>query len=158
MLNYAKWAVAAGALFWLYCTERIALALVFAAAFALALLDDSLMLHETWGARIGWSFLAGAGEMNMATGELVVFALYGLAFFAGLCFAWPRSGVKGRRLARNLTGLLVLVGACAILADLAHAAVPIQSIAAGILGLVEEGGEMLILTAIVAYCLRSAQR
>ena len=96
--------------------------------------------------------------MSKAIGELVVFALYGLGLLAGLCVAWSRSDVNGRRIGRNLVALLVLLGACAVLADLAHAAASSDSVVRGLLGIVEDGGEMLVLTAIVSYCMRLTQR
>lgn len=94
--------MAASGLFWLYRTERVVLAPVCAVAFLLALLDGSLSLHEALGAEIGRSLLAGAGEMKTAIGEMIVFAVYGLVFLAGLAVAWARSDPEGRRVARDL--------------------------------------------------------
>lgn len=153
-LNYCKWAIAAAALFGVWRSERLVMGLFFALAFILLLLDDGLSIHEGLGAIIGTELPAFVGNPQAVAGEAVVFGIYGLLFGSGFALAWRFSGPQGRQVALHYGLLIGLMGLFAIFVDFAHASAPSYSVSAGLLGLVEEAGEMLVLTAIATYSLR----
>lgn len=153
-LNYCKWAVAAAALFGVWRTERLTMALFFALAFAFLLLDDGLSIHERLGAVVGRELPAAMGDVRSAAGEAAVFGCYAVVLGSGFALAWRCSGPQGRQVALRYVLLIALMGFFAVFADFAHSSAPSYSVSAGLLGLIEEAGEMLVLTAIAIYSLQ----
>lgn len=121
-----------------------------AAVFAVVLADDYAMLHEHWGTALisvlgledGW--LVEAQDF----GELAVFAAYtavvGLLLAAG--YRWAETDV--RRLLLETLGLLALLAVFAVGVDLLHA-LPTPPLVNDLIGASEDGGEMLVVSALV---------
>jgi hypothetical protein len=117
-----------------------------AAAFALALADNALALHERWGGMVAPFLPLGPGAA-VPVGELSFFAAAGLAILAALGTGFARSTARHRRLGLPFVGLLLALGGFAVAVDLLHAAVAGRRRAFDrFFGLVEDGGEMVVLS------------
>jgi hypothetical protein len=134
---------------------RRPLLLGWAAALVYLLLDDLLRLHETYGSELAkllglqkrWGESSGdLGEMLYLGG--VGFVLLGIAVVLHLL-----SGPAARRTSWRLAGLfgaLVVVG---VGLDAAHVLVEGPSLLDTLLSIMEDGGELVVLSFIVAYSL-----
>jgi hypothetical protein len=117
-----------------------------AAAFALALADNALALHERWGAAVAQLLPLGRGAAQ-AGGEITFFLAAGLLMLAALTLGFTRSAPPHRRMGLPFVGLLLALGGFAVVVDLVHAAVAGQRRAFDrLFGLVEDGGEMVVLS------------
>lgn len=128
--------------------RRSALAFGLSLPFLFFLLDDSLRLHENlgeivvgWSAR--WSF---PGPVSQPSAEVAVSATIGTALLVPLGLGYLRSDGDTRRIARRVLGLVLVLGLFGVAFDALHAVLPIPG-----LGLAEEAGELLVMSAIVAY-------
>jgi hypothetical protein len=129
-----------------------------AAVFGLALADNALMLHETWGEMVSGS-LQGTEvlfrDAPEALGELTFFAAEGAAALALLLPGFRRSAVRHRMLGLAFAALILALAGFAVALDLLHAAIaPGLDKAGRIFALVEDGGEFFILS--LACALASA--
>lgn len=117
-----------------------------AAAFALALADNALALHERWGGMVAPLLPLGPGAA-VPVGELSFFLAAGLVILLALGVGFRRSTARHRRLGLPFLGLLLALGGFAVLVDLVHAAVAGQRRAFDrLFGVVEDGGEMMVLS------------
>lgn len=130
---------------------------VWALVFLYLALDDALSIHERGGAR-----LAGALALSPAwglraidLGELIVLAATACAVALAVAALMLRGRAGLRRVSRDLLVLLALLAAFGVGVDALHA------IAMGHgwlgLGMVEDGGEMLVMSLIVAHVLWRAR-
>ncbi|MFA9563235.1 MAG: hypothetical protein ACERLM_00785 [Acidimicrobiales bacterium] len=143
--QYGKYAALVLVLALLAWRARSAVLGAWALAFGVLALDDIAELHERAGRAL--DDVAGSGE---ALGELGYLVVTGAALFAVILVAWTRSPVSTDRLARALVAMgaiLVIVG---IGADLLHALVDDNDWANEIGRVVEDGGALVVLSAIVA--------
>jgi hypothetical protein len=129
--------------------------LIWAALFLYLLLDDSLRVHERAGRAIS-GYLEYAPALHLRAqdyGELTVFAAVGVLFATPLLIAWWRGDADLRRDYRDLAllvGCLALVG---VVLDLLHVMVQIRALG-GAIGLLEDGGEMIVMSVICWYTYR----
>ena len=111
--------------------------------------DDTFQLHETVGAWISArERITGAfGFRPVDFGDRIVSGVVGLAVCVSLAVAWRRSGAAARRVTRTLIGLLLSLAFFGVLMDMLHV------IATGRweyrLGIIEDGGEMIVVTALL---------
>jgi hypothetical protein len=121
-----------------------------AAAFAFALADNMLGLHEAWGEALAPG-LAGAARLfesaPQALGELSFFLLAAVAILATLRSGFRRSRGVHRRLGAAFLLLLVALGAFAVGLDLLHAALGGGRRAVDrLFGAAEDGRELVVLS------------
>jgi hypothetical protein len=150
IFNYAKWFVIVTCLVATFRRTRVPLFASLAAIFLLVLLDDSLGIHEHVGDRLvnltGWDQL----------GELIAFTGLGMISLAILIpglwnlpsAVWPQ--------AVRFIGVLLGLALCGVVIDFAHASIELLGLPMGrlsdrVLGLVEDGGEMLLASLATAY-------
>jgi hypothetical protein len=134
---------------------RAPVLVVWAVLFGYLMVDDAFMLHERAGEAIARR-LPAAGALPLReqdVGEAVVAAAVGVLALAavGLAHAWsagPARAVSWRLL--RLVGLLALFG---VGVDLVHELLPPGSWHAAVT-LVEDGGELVVMTAIVWFAAR----
>jgi hypothetical protein len=148
--NYAKWFVIVTCLAATFRRTRVPLFASLATIFLLLLLDDSLRIHEQVGDRLanltGWDQL----------GELIAFTGLGMISLSILVpglwnlprDVWPQ--------AVRFIGVLLGLALCGVVIDLAHASIAWLGLPMGRLsdrgvGLVEDGGEMLLASLATAY-------
>lgn len=153
ILNYAKWVLLLVVLVRYYRqgSDNVALALI--VLFAISFLDDSLRLHEAGGDFfVAWWGAAAENENVISfAGEFLVWCLLG-SIVAGFLFkAWRRTSYVQWARAMPSIALFALVVFCAIVLDFVHTLRPERSLGAGLLGLLEDGGEMIALTLLVAH-------
>jgi hypothetical protein len=133
-------------------SRRSVAALVVAAIFLWIVLDDALMLHERAGVRLA-EFVQIPSWLPLRpqdAGELIVFGAVGLAVAAALAAVWRYGPIRGRiTLAAGALGFLAL-GFFGVGLDLVHALVPRGHWLRATLAVTEDGGEMLVLTAVLA--------
>ena len=151
--NYVKWIIIIFALASAYSKSRVLGTLALAVLFLDCLLDDSLQLHERGGAALVQHGLFGNAfaQDQQEAGELVTWTALGVFCAVFLRVSWSSASTSERQ--KMMPALVLFSGifVCAVVFDLFHSLVQGQSVIAGILGLLEDGGEMIFLTLLVAY-------
>lgn len=117
---------------------------VWAAIFAYFLVDDALEVHERAGEWLGdWLDLAPRGDLDPRDIGQVLFAgVIGLVVLGALAVAYRLDGSRARRLTVHLVVALFALGFCGVVAD------TIDVI--DVFGLVEDGGEMVVISVMLA--------
>ncbi|RBY86131.1 hypothetical protein [Blastococcus sp. TF02A-26] len=124
-----------------------------AAVFALVLVDDSVRLHETLGDRAadGLGLPDGvAGLRADDLGELVVWGLLAVAPLVWLVALHRRSDRETQRASLRLAVPVAVYAFCGIVVDQVHA-MGRDGSWAGVLGTLEDGGELVALSVTVAH-------
>ena len=123
-----------------------------AGCFAWLMVDDATRIHERlgrWlGARLDLPAVAGLQPEHL--GEVAGAGVVGLVLLTGLIAAYAQGSSGFRRASRGMLLLLASLGLCGVGIDV------LDMLAAGtvwglVLGIVEDGGEMLVMSVIVAY-------
>jgi hypothetical protein len=137
-------------LFVLAWRARVALHAAWALLFLYLLLDDALQVHERVGGRIALraGFVSAMRLRAQDFGELAVSLAVGSLFFALIASLYRRAPGSARAATHGLAVLLAALVFFGIVIDLAHIAVPIVGFS-----MVEDGGEMLVMSALLAYAL-----
>ena len=118
--------------------------------FVWMLADDGLQLHERMGAVLA-SWLApllASGHLAQAIAEVIVMLVIALLLLGWIVWASASAGQRWRAWSLGLLGGLACLAFFAIAVDLVHALVRTPLLHA-MLGLIEEGGEMLCLSAVL---------
>jgi hypothetical protein len=152
--QWVKWGALA-LLLGLMAMSGSAVYLAWAAVFLYLLLDDSQAIHETYGWRLGQALglQPAFGLRARDFGELMVTALAAVPLFGFLALAYRTSRADARRFTRAMLALAVLLAIFGVGVDMLEIALPA---AATVLNLVEDGGEMVVASAMVAYALQCA--
>jgi hypothetical protein len=150
VFNYLKWAALAAVL--AVASRRLGslLLAVLAALFLLVLLDDSLQFHERAGRMLA-GLLGAEDSMTQAAGEIAYWLATGALFAILIAFGWRASSAAVRRTVLPLACLFGGVVVCGIGFDVLHALSPAGSALGAILGILEDGGEMVFASALLAY-------
>lgn len=139
-----------------FLNRRHLVLLAWSGFFGFLLLDDALQLHERAGVWLGRRLaLPGmAGLRPDDFGEMMVAATVGTALLGVLAMAWWRDREPTRRLSRGLLVLTAALGLCGVVFDTAHtiAFFRVPDIADP-LAMLEDGGEMLVVSVLAAYAL-----
>lgn len=162
--QYLKWLSATIMLLALALTRRAVIYLAWAAIFLYFLIDDATLVHERLG---GWLVtelrLDRLQEIYVAWfprlflrpqdfGELTVALIVAMAIAALLAFSWPaRNAVRERTAAKRLVAWLVLFAFFAVGVDMLHImAWVLYPPATDVIGMIEDGGEMICASILVA--------
>ena len=143
--QYAKFGFIVVVLAVLARRARSAVLGAWAFAFAVLGADDMLELHERAG-----RIIAEADGAGQTLGELLYLMATGLLLVIVIFAAWLRSPVSTDRLAQALVALgiaLVIVG---LGGDIAHSLVEDHDVANEVGRYLEDGGELLVLSVVVA--------
>jgi hypothetical protein len=139
------------AIFW---RTRNVIYVSWAIVFAFLLLDDALQIHEQvgfWlGQRHGLPAVLSLRPDDL--GELLFAATVGLAtlFLVGVA-SW-RGGGQARIVSRDLLTMIVLLAFLGVVVDALHVIAYLRgSLWAQVLLIVEDGGEMIVVSALTAY-------
>lgn len=129
--------------------------LSWSAVFAYIAADDLLMVHEKMGQRIAEAlgYPAKFGLRHVDFGEITVFALAGAVLLPLLVVAYIWGGAYFRRFTRRLFALLMVFAFFAGVVDMIHIMIT-HPTANELVGIIEDGGELLVMTAMVGYVLR----
>lgn len=129
---------------------------VMSVAYVWLLLDNSIGLHEGLGRRVA-PLLPGTGALPLpgeALGELAVFASFALAGLGLFAVSWRHSVGKHRVAGAVFVLLMAALGVFAVGVDALHAVSErFRQIVTDTLGVVEDGGELLVLSVHCAFTL-----
>ncbi len=149
MFNYLKVSIIVAVLTATYLRSRVTPCLIIALCFAYVGLDDSLRIHEQLGAYLADSLAlpAIAGMSAEALGQVLGFAAVGSVITSAFVIGWLYTDATYRRLFLVFAILLCALSFFAVLVDALHQMARSHSrVISGLLGLIEDGGEMLVIT------------
>jgi hypothetical protein len=153
--QYAKWAALALLLSILFMDRRSLVYMAFAILFLYFLIDDSMMVHENFGATLAryFGFRPAFRLRAEDFGELLVTGIASIFLFGFLIISHLRESSKDvRRFARVMFLLVVALAAFGVGTDMLDIMVP-WPIVRMILELIEDGGEMVVATLMVIFVL-----
>lgn len=133
---------------------RLFVYLSWGAVFLFLLLDDALQLHEQAGLWLSQRYaLPQISALRPEDlGELLFAAAVGAAMLVLVGPAVLRKGGAARSVSRDLIILIVLLAVLGVLVDMLHVIAYFKgSLAAQFLLIIEDGGEMVVISAIAAY-------
>jgi hypothetical protein len=131
--------------------QRAPLLVVWSALFGYLLIDDAFEVHERLGAMIAQRFqLPDTMVRGRDVGEVLVAAAVGGLGLVAIAVAHFRSGRRARRASGRLLGLVALLAGVGVGVDFLHQMVG-RGAWATVLGALEDGGELLVMTAIVWF-------
>lgn len=140
-------------------TVRNRMFLAWGCVFGILLIDDLFILRERLGVGLAEASrldpLLGLRPQDL--GEVVVVGVLGLVVVAAIVIGYVRNSPAAQSFARTLGLLLVGLFAFGVVLDAVHVLVLSDPIWDGILGTVEEGGEMVIMSLVVAFVFRTWQ-
>ncbi|KAM3103480.1 hypothetical protein ACKFKF_00290 [Phormidesmis sp. 146-12] len=132
--------------------RRSILYLSWASLFVYLLLDDSLHIHERLGESISIKFafsdLLGIRAIDL--GELIVSGAFGLTFLIFIAVSYQFGDSKFRRTSKRLTFLMLILVLFGVVIDMIHGVLNFTKISS-LIGLLEDGGEMLVMSTIVCF-------
>lgn len=125
-----------------------------ALTFAYIGLDDLLQIHEEVGYRLSvrFQFSETLGLRSRDVGELAVFAVAGIVLAALLVIAYAFGNTGFRATTRRLLGFVAVFAFLGIFVDALHILF-LDTGAGWLFGLVEDGGELIVLSLICWYVL-----
>lgn len=131
-----------------------------ASLFGYLLCDDSLQIHEKVGSKIAESlnFEPILGLRLQEYGEVLVSAIAGIVLLTFIAFHYWRGSSSFRRASQNLLFLTVLIAFFGIVVDLFHTAVNLGTEVSILLGVIEDGGEMIATSLLAGYAFLLASR
>ena len=131
---------------------RSSLYFSFSALFLYFLVDDSFELHETTGKYLADTlfFQPAFGLRPVDFGEMLVSGAIGLPLLGLIALAYLKSVTATRQVAHILFGLIVLTVFFGVIVDMAEIMVN-QPAISRILVIVEDGGEMIVMSIITAF-------
>lgn len=132
--------------------KRSPLYLAWSLLFSYLLLDDSLEIHEKLGGVIS-NKLAFSSALNLRAGdfgELVVSASVGLFFLIFIAIAYRFGDRTSRKTSKYLIMMLCALALFGIVVDMIHILVLYTSLDP-LLALVEDGGEMVVMSVIAWF-------
>ncbi len=132
--------------------KRSLLYLSWSSLFFYLLLDDSILIHEKLGeilsARLGFSSAFNVRAIDF--GEIIVSASMGLFFLAFIGIAYRFGDRTSRKVSRNLIVMLLALALFGIVVDVVHVAIRVPWLE-HYFALVEDGGEMLVMSTIAWF-------
>jgi hypothetical protein len=117
------------------------------------LFDDALQLHERVGGLIAanLNFMPPLGLRLQDFGELAVTAIAGICLLFPLIWAYKRGSQNFRKVSQDITLLILVLVFFGVVVDMAHIAISLGREVKFILGVIEDGGEMLSVSLVLWY-------
>jgi hypothetical protein len=158
VFQYVKESWIAALLFMLGTKKRRLVYFGFSFLFIYLLLDDSFQLHE----ELGWvvaEFIpfdpAEFGLRRKDFGELIVTGSFGALFFTLIAIGYWRSDGATKRVSRCIVAMILLLAFFGVLIDILHTILWIKEVGPILeLGMIEDGGEMLVMSVITWFVFR----
>lgn len=121
--------------------------------FGFLLLDDSFRLHEKLGRKLSnhFNFEPMLGLRSQDTGELMVYAFYALITCIPFIASLYSSDIRDKMLSYRLMVLLIVLAFFGVIVDMISIVTESHS-----LGMIEDGGEMIVVSIITWLIFRSA--
>jgi hypothetical protein len=157
--QYIKQAIVVLAMLWCWHRTRVRTFVIWSVFFALMLYDDSHSLHERMGEELAatWVLPGFAGLRPQDVGELLFAAAVGAFTISSLLLvnAHERGAAKAHTL--NVVLLLAALAVCGVLVDAIHVIAHFSgSRFSWVLAVIEDGGELIVMTLITTYACRLA--
>ena len=145
MYQYLKFLWIIALLLSLASANRAIHYVAWAVVFAYFLLDDALKVHEWAGRRFAasFTFIPPFGLRLRDLGELAITATVGVLLLPILGWAYRRGSRMFRKVSQDLTLLILVLVFFGVVVDVAHEAVDWGWKARFIVGVIEDGGEMV---------------
>lgn len=126
-----------------------------AALFLYLLIDDALSVHESIGLHVATSleFPSAFGLRPRDFGELVVTAFAATLLLSPIAVFYARGSSGFKFVSRCLFLLLIALAFFGILIDMLHVAIDQGWKVSFLLGAVEDGGEMIVMSVMTAFAL-----
>jgi hypothetical protein len=142
-------------LFLLGIKQRRALYCVFSFLFLYFLVDDSVEFHEGFGGQLVdfFNLQPALGLRAVDWGELLVSVVFGLLFVISIALFYVLSDLTGRRIAIYLIGMIAILAVFGVALDMLGILIT-HSGAKSALILIEEAGEMLVMSVITWFMFR----
>jgi hypothetical protein len=132
--------------------QRSLLYLIFSFLFTYFLVDDSFEFHEQVGGLLADTLhlqpIFGLRAIDM--GELFVSALFGGLFMAAIAITYYMSGAQTRSVANQVILMVVVLALFGVLLDMIEVITENRALSE-ILKIIEEGGEMLVMSVIAWF-------
>ena len=154
MFQYAKLTGLVACLGFLFFRTRGWAFAGWAAFFGFLLLDDMFFIHERLGERVGahLGFPAVFGLRVDDFGEIAIAAVLGLCAITMVVLALRHGGATARRISQDFLCLLALLAVFAVVFDALHTITYFRAPGiAPLFALIEDGGEMIVVSGIAAY-------
>jgi len=148
--QYIKEFWIASLLFWVAIRRNQIIYLAWSLLFMYLLLDDSLQIHEKLG-RYLVDYFGLIPMFNLRAqdfGELSVSLFFGFVLFSFIGVSYLFCDHIAKKISKDLFVLVMSVAFFGVFVDMLHIAIPWGK---GVFGLIEDGGEMLIMSVIVGY-------
>lgn len=118
--------------------------------FLYLLFDDSLQVHERLGSILSsrLHIQPGFALRPYDIGQIGVSVLFGILLFSVLGFAYFLSNDTAKQVSKRLFMLVLCVAFFGVVVDMLHVAIPAGAL---ILGIIEDGGEMVVMSVILSY-------
>lgn len=152
IFQYVKEAAIAIMFFQWFARKRELIYLAWGMTFSYVLLDDSLQLHERLGLLIGRAleFSPMIGLRTRDFGELMVSAIAGIFLLSFIALGYYLSQSSQRKMSQHLLFLLLAIAFFGIIIDMIHEMVK-SDMLWKILAVLEDGGEMVVMSIVVWY-------
>jgi len=152
-LSYVKWVLMALVFSLAYMRKRETMFLSLVIAVLILLADDSMQLHETYGPNVVQALRLYDifGSAASTVGPLFVWAALGVGVLTSVLIGWRTASRELKRALYPVFGLFFAVVFFAVGIDAVHELVTVPKVIQGVLGIVEDGGEMLVMTALLRY-------
>lgn len=156
MFQYLKYAGIMLALAQLFRKTRLPVLLLWIGVFGFLLLDDSMRIHERFGlGMVAWAHIPDFGTLRGRDVAELIYAAIGAAVLAPvLVVAYIRSSPMARAISADLLLLLIALLIFAVGGDTIHRLLS-NTAFDGMAGIVEDGGEMLVLSLTCFYVSRA---
>lgn len=151
--NYIKWLVLAVVFFLAYLRDRQFLLVVMSVCALFLLADDSLQLHERLGSDVVRStgMRDEFGRRAYTFGSIAVWIGLGILILAIVYRGWRTASPSLKISLFPVFGYFFAIVFCAVGIDTLHELLELPKIYKGIIGIFEDGGEMIFLTAMLRY-------
>ncbi len=160
LLQYLKFLWLLALLVWYSVEQRSWQMATWLPVFAYFLADDALSWHESMGARVAGQLATGPVFFLSAqdVGEILVTAGAGLVLLLPLVVGYVRANRPTRWVFHVLAALLVVLAGFGVVVDALHMVVVENPRTGDWMGTLEDGGEMVVVTVVVAFVVRLVAR
>jgi hypothetical protein len=144
------------ATFW---RTRVPVFAIWAGIFAFLLVDDAGQIHEQMGVWLGQLNVLPTmfGLRQNDVGELLFAGAIGVVTVTSVGLAYWRGSEQTRRISRDVLLLVLALAVMGVFVDVLHVISYLQqSLFAQVLLVIEDGGEMLVMSTLTAYCFHVA--
>jgi hypothetical protein len=154
MYQYIKFIWLSGCLVLAFLQTRLPVYLGWMLLFGFLLLDDAIQMHE----RAGWwfadqfGFSAALGLRAKDFGEIAFAACIGITAVALVLLTFWRGAAQSKHVSADILCLLCVLAFFGVFFDAIHTVAYFESPSlAPVLALIEDGGEMIVVSVITAY-------